>query len=162
MISAKLQMRFSMVFWLSSVKTHSISKICGILMPLKGCSFGIFKSKYYRNNEIVRCSYQRDQVDVMTLLTTFWIKFSYIWQLIWKPKYSALKSGLGLGGFIIIRGLDETRSAASGSLWRTLYTLTTHCWLEQVSNCQQGWPDKNYMFFIPMTIPEFARSSFLL
>ena len=40
--------------------------------------------------------------------------------------------------------------------------LKVHCWLEQVSNCQQSWPDKNYMFFIPMTIPEFARSSFFI
>ena len=40
--------------------------------------------------------------------------------------------------------------------------LKVHCWLEQVSNCQQSWPDKHYMFFIPMTIPEFAGSSFFI
>ena len=36
-----------------------------------------------------------------------------------------------------------------------------HCWLEQVSNCQQSWPENNYMFFIPITIPEIAASTFL-
>ena len=36
----------------------------------------------------------------------------------------------------------------------------THCWLEQLSNYQQSWPENNYMFFIPMTIPEIAASAF--
>ena len=36
-----------------------------------------------------------------------------------------------------------------------------HCWLERVSNCLQSWPEKTYMSFIPITIPEFDTSVFL-
>ena len=43
---------------------------------------------------------------------------------------------------------------------RTPCIYNKHCWLEQVSNCQQSWPDKNYMFFIPITITEIAASNF--
>ena len=39
-------------------------------------------------------------------------------------------------------------------------TTSSHCWLEQGSNCQQSWPENNYMVFIPITIPEIAASTF--
>ena len=42
----------------------------------------------------------------------------------------------------------------------TIYKYYVHCWLEQVSDCQQSWPENNYMFFIPITIPEIAASTF--
>ena len=42
----------------------------------------------------------------------------------------------------------------------TIYKYYVHCWLEQVSDCQQSWPENNYMFFIPITITEIAASTF--
>ena len=38
--------------------------------------------------------------------------------------------------------------------------IAHHCWLEQICNCLQTWPENNYIFFIPMTIPEIAASAF--
>ena len=55
------------------------------------------------------------------------------------------------------RGTNIIASTRSTTV-HTEARSTTHCWLEQIRNCLQTWP--NYMFFIPMTILEIAESPF--
>ena len=55
--------------------------------------------------------------------------------------------------YVISKGVECTHSKTSN-----LNRLAEHCWLEDVRNYKNKWPQNNYIFLIPLNIPDFAAS----